>query len=127
MSPNIRRAALALAGALAVTAIGTGPVSAQDAPLPDGPGKAELSQTCTQCHGLEMVIQRTRTPDEWAAVVARMKGMGATMDDTQQAAILAYLNTNLGKPGAPAAVPAAPATPSTPAAPATPATPPTAH
>ena len=136
MSLSIRHFAIASGAALALT-IGAGKVLAQDNPLPDGPGKTELMQTCTLCHGIDTVTQRHRTADEWVTTVSRMQGMGAQMDDTQKATILAYLNTNLGTgpaaaPASPSAAPATPATagtptpatPATPAVPATPATPP---
>jgi Quinohemoprotein amine dehydrogenase A, alpha subunit, haem binding len=127
MSLSFRHFAAA-SGAALLLAAGAGKVLAQDNPLPDGPGKTELMQTCTLCHAIDAVTQRHRSPDEWVTTVNRMQGMGAQMDDAQKATILAYLNTNLGTGPAPAsaaapATTAAPATPATSAAPGTPATP----
>lgn len=104
------RISAAIIGGLAVAAIGAGSVFAQ-APadvLPEGPGKAVLTQVCTQCHALSPITQRHRSPDEWADVVSRMESMGASMDAGQKQTILAYLSANLGTAAAaPAATPGA--------------------
>lgn len=98
-------------GGLALAALGAGSVFAQPtAPeaLPDSPAKATLTQVCTQCHALTTVTARHRSPEEWADVVSRMEGMGASMDGGQKQTILAYLSANLGT-GAPAPAGAEPA------------------
>lgn len=144
---SFHRSIAAALGALALAAVGAGAVQAQSDDLPEGPGKADVAATCTLCHGASTISARHRSPEEWADVVARMKGMGAVMDADKEKVVVAYLNTSLGTApaGAPAAAPgtaptaapgtaptaptttdpaASPAQPATPAAPASPATPP---
>jgi hypothetical protein len=110
----------AFLAASAVALLAAPAAIAQDA-LPDGPGKAELTSTCTQCHDLGQVSAQHRSADEWNEIVGRMQGFGAVLDDTKKAAILAYLNANLGKDAAApdAAAPAAAAPPAAPASPST--------
>jgi len=111
-------------GALALAAVGAGAVQAQSDDLPEAPGKADVAATCTVCHGASTISARHRSPEEWADVVARMKGMGAVMDADKEKVVVAYLNTALGTaPAAPGAAPTAPATTDPAAPPATPATP----
>jgi len=125
MGMSANRYAAAFAGALTLAAIGAGGAWAQADQLPEGPGKSDLMEVCTQCHDVSVVSQKARTPDEWMNTVLRMQGMGANMDDAKRASILAYLNAHFGT--GPAAAPVTPATPASPAAPAvapaTPATP----
>jgi hypothetical protein len=108
MSLRVRLPLLACAAALLAAPAAT----AQDA-LPDGPGKATLMDTCTQCHDAGLISAQHRSPDEWNDILARMTGFGAVLDDAKKAEILAYLNANLGKgdaaPAAPAAAAPAPA------------------
>ena len=106
----MRHRATAAALALAAAALTGGPAGAQ-AELPDGPGKAAISEACTQCHDLGTVTAQHRSAEEWTDVIDRMEGFGATLSDTKKAEIITYLNANLGKgdPAAPAAQPAAPA------------------
>ena len=103
MAKKLRRLAAILGTAAVIAGFGAGAVNAQSDELPDGPGKDDLTQVCTQCHAAGLITQRRRTADEWAEIMTRMKGMGAMMDDETQASILAYLDKNLGKPAAPTA------------------------
>ena len=73
------------------------PASAQSADLPDGPGKALVQQSCTNCHGADLITAQRRSPDEWTEVVNRMVGNGASLTEEQNNAVLAYLGTYLGK------------------------------
>ncbi len=76
------------------------PANAQSADLPEGPGKALVQESCTTCHGADLVTAQRRSPDEWTEVVNRMVGNGAQLTEEQNKAVLAYLGTYLGK-GAP--------------------------
>jgi len=68
--------------------------SAQD--LPAGRGKAEFTRVCGQCHGVEVVIRNTASPEGWAAIVDDMVSRGAqgTQDDFDL--VSKYLSTNFG-------------------------------
>lgn len=87
-----------------------GAVIAQSDPLPDSPEKEMVMQACTQCHGMDVVLNQRRTPDEWNDVVARMVGDGASMSDEEYKTVVSYLSSSFGPdPAASAADPAAPA------------------
>lgn len=122
MKPSVQRFAV-LAGGLALAALVAGKGLAQSDDLPEGPGKADVASTCSMCHGTSVISAQHRSPEEWADVVARMKGMGAVMDADKEKSIVTYLNTSLGT-GAPAAATPATTDPAAPPAPAAPATPP---
>jgi competence ComEA-like helix-hairpin-helix protein len=64
--------------------------------LPDGKGKAQFARVCGNCHGVEVVIRTTNTPDGWAAVVDDMVSRGAegTQDDFDL--VSKYLAANFG-------------------------------
>ncbi|HEV2531114.1 cytochrome c [Phenylobacterium sp.] len=123
MTIPVHRVAAVCAAALA--ALSAGRVFAQADDLPEGPGKADVATTCSQCHATTVISARHRAPEEWVDVVGRMKSMGAVMDADKEKSIIAYLSTALGTGTAPAAAPAA--APTDPAAPPpTPAPPPPA-
>ena len=89
--PFLRRAAPAFLAALCA-----GALPAQN--LPDGPGKAELSQACTKCHDVNQVVARKRTASDWSMTLDKMVTQGATPTDAQYDAILNYLIQNYRKP-----------------------------
>jgi mono/diheme cytochrome c family protein len=88
-------------GALATTA-----VIAEGVDLPEAPGKNQVKTSCTQCHGVDVIVAQRRTPDEWSQVVSQMVGNGAVLTDDQFQTVVTYLSTNLARPEAtPAAAP----------------------
>ena len=103
---RLRQFGLATAGALTAAAIATGALAQTDE-LPNGPGKAQLIDVCTQCHAIGIVIAQDRAPDEWAEIMQRMIGMGAPANPDQQHAILGYLQKNFAKGGGASAATAA--------------------
>jgi mono/diheme cytochrome c family protein len=102
--------AAAIIGSVAVSTAVSNKVMAQDDPLPPGPGKQVLLDSCSSCHDASLVAGQKRSPSDWDDVVSRMVGMGASVNDDQYKAITTYLNTNFGT-GAPPAAPAAAAAP----------------
>lgn len=65
--------------------------------FPDGPGKAQLFQSCnTVCHTPENVIGRAQDADGWNETLNKMIGIGAQGSDDDFGAILTYLTTNFG-------------------------------
>jgi len=90
------RAHAALSVLLGLGLIWVPRVSAQS--LTDGPGKAQLQTACTACHGLDKVTAKgRRTAGQWRGVVALMRAYGAMGSNEDFAAILRYLNANLGR------------------------------
>jgi len=63
-------------------------------PLPEGPGKDVVLNTCTQCHDLQRV-RRTRLDAEgWAEILDTMLNEGAPLTEKDFAAVLRYLARN---------------------------------
>ncbi len=81
-------------------------VSAQAPELPDGPGKAFVSENCTGCHASELITAQRRTPEEWGDVVSRMIANGDSLTEDQYKEVVTYLGTYLGKTSAAGAAPA---------------------
>jgi virginiamycin B lyase len=76
---------------LVMTAIGHPAGQARgggQATLPDGPGRAELQSTCTQCHGLAQVVNSGgNSRQEWADLISTM----VTLPKAQSEVIVDYL------------------------------------
>ncbi len=72
-------------------------VSAQAPELPDGPGKALVSENCTGCHAMELITSQRRSPEEWGEVVNRMIANGDSLSEDQYKEVVTYLGTYLGK------------------------------
>jgi competence protein ComEA len=79
------------------------PLSAQN--LPDGNGKAQLTATCTVCHGVDIIVAKKLTKQVWKGTVDQMVARGASASSEDLDAIVEYLTTNFGP--ADAAKPAA--------------------
>jgi len=63
-------------------------------PLPDGPGKEILLNTCTQCHDLMRIRRQGRTPEGWLEVLDAMLNEGAPLSEKELPVILLYLARN---------------------------------
>jgi mono/diheme cytochrome c family protein len=92
-SQNVLIVASATCCVLASTAVIAAAVD-----LPEAPGKAQVLESCTQCHGADVVAAQRRSPDDWSQVVSQMVGNGASLTDEQYKTVLAYLSTNLAPP-----------------------------
>lgn len=62
--------------------------------FPDGPGKSDLMQVCTQCHSATLVLANRQNRQGWEDTITKMAGMGANGTDQQYTAILDYLTKN---------------------------------
>jgi mono/diheme cytochrome c family protein len=69
--------------------------------LPDAPGKAVVSQKCTQCHDAARFALRRRSEDEWDQVITQMQSNGLSLTDEEYDIVLNYLSKNLGPTAAP--------------------------
>ena len=65
-------------------------------PLPDGPGKQILLNTCTMCHNLQRIKNGRRSSEEWEETLLAMLNEGAPVSDEQFPVIHAYLSKNFG-------------------------------
>ena len=68
--------------------------------LPEGEGKKVVEDSCGSCHSLDPIVKLKLDEEGWKEVVAKMAGYGATLDEKQNAAVIAYLVKNFGPGGA---------------------------
>ena len=93
--------------ALFMTAAALG--AAQNAALPEGDGKAIVTNACASCHDFSLITAKTATRDEWSGIVDRMKSYGTVLDAKQTTTVVDYLAKSFAPKGAAPAAPAAPA------------------
>jgi cytochrome c5 len=65
-------------------------------PVPNGPGKEILLNTCTMCHDLGRIKNGRRSAEEWEETLLSMLNEGAPLSDEQFPVIHAYLSKNFG-------------------------------
>jgi cytochrome c5 len=65
-------------------------------PLPDGPGKEVLLNTCTMCHELFRIKLGPRSPEEWEETLVTMLNEGAQLSEEEFARVHLYLSTHFG-------------------------------
>ena len=63
-------------------------------PLPDGPGKLILLNTCTVCHELDRVIRHGATRELREETLSAMLNEGAMLSEQEFPVLLAYLARN---------------------------------
>jgi cytochrome c5 len=66
-------------------------------PLPDGPGKPILLNTCTVCHDLSRVKRTAASRDEWRETLGAMLNEGAMLSEQDFPVLLSYLARNFGE------------------------------
>jgi cytochrome c5 len=65
-------------------------------PLPSGPGKEVLLNTCTMCHDLKRIKLGRRSPEEWEETLSSMLNEGAMLSDDEFNRVHHYLSRNFG-------------------------------
>jgi cytochrome c5 len=65
-------------------------------PVPEGPGKAVLLNTCTMCHDLGRIKFGRRSSEEWEETLITMLNEGAPLNDADFAIVHEYLSRNFG-------------------------------
>ena len=63
-------------------------------PLPDGPGKDIVLNTCTMCHDLKRIKFGRRSPEEWEETLNSMLNEGAPLSERDFPIVHAYLSKN---------------------------------
>ena len=83
----------------AVLFTGAALLAAQEAELPDGPGKRILLASCTNCHELDEVtkLQGFYNKDQWRDLVKTMVEYGAEMKKGEDEVLVEYLAQHFGK------------------------------
>jgi cytochrome c5 len=65
-------------------------------PIPDGPGKEIVLNTCTMCHDLNRIKLGRRSSEEWEETLISMLNEGAPLSDEAFGVVHAYLSKNYG-------------------------------
>jgi cytochrome c5 len=65
-------------------------------PIPDGPGKEIVLNTCTMCHDLNRIKLGRRSSEEWEETLISMLNEGAPLSDESFGIVHAYLSKNYG-------------------------------
>jgi cytochrome c5 len=68
----------------------------QHGPVPDGPGREILLNTCTLCHDLKRIRLGRRSTEEWEETLISMLNEGAPLSDESFVRVHAYLSRNFG-------------------------------
>jgi len=98
-----------LGGVAALSLAAAAPLRAQTAPaLPPGEGRDIVAVACTQCHGLNTIVQIRDGAAGWRQFVNYMIMKGAQMSDREADTVVQYLTASFG-PNSPPAAGAAPA------------------
>jgi competence ComEA-like helix-hairpin-helix protein len=64
--------------------------------LPDGPGKNEVLDKCSKCHGIEVLTGMVQSRQQWDSTISSMVDRGAEINADSYAVILDYLSKYLG-------------------------------
>jgi cytochrome c5 len=73
--------------------------AAEVAALPDGPGKALVTERCLLCHGAALITQQRKDAAGWGRTVTQMRTWGTPIQDEDQTALVAYLTEHFGPGG----------------------------
>jgi len=73
--------------------------AAQTAGLPDGPGKALVTERCLLCHSAALIAQQRKDAAAWGRTVTQMRTWGTPIQDQDQTALVAYLTDHFGPGG----------------------------
>ena len=65
-------------------------------PMPDGPGKNIVLNTCTMCHDLGRIKFGRRSAEEWEETLISMLNEGAPLSDQDFPVVHHYLSENFG-------------------------------
>lgn len=71
--------------------------AAQGQKLPDGKGKDIVEAACDGCHGLDQIIGRAWSEEQWRTVLKKMIDKGAVLSDEEFKTVVEYLVANFGE------------------------------
>jgi cytochrome c5 len=83
----------------ALTAVVRPAEAAEIAALPDGPGKALVTERCLLCHGAALIVQQRKDAAAWGRTVTQMRTWGTPIQDEDQTALIVYLAEHFGPGG----------------------------
>lgn len=93
MMPRLRTVLMCVCAGLAAI-VGVSAI-AQGVSLPEAPGRQQIMDSCTRCHGVDVIVAQPRSPDQWSEVVSIMIGQGAVLNDEEYERVVTYLSANL--------------------------------
>jgi cytochrome c5 len=73
--------------------------AAEIAALPEGPGKALVTERCLLCHSAALISQQRKDAAAWGRTVTQMRTWGTPIQDADQTAVVAYLAEHFGPGG----------------------------
>jgi competence ComEA-like helix-hairpin-helix protein len=76
---------------LAALVLASHAVFAQDVVLPDGKAKKLIEDTCSECHGLEQVVNNPMSSESWRNTVKSMARKGAKLTPDEIDTVVEYL------------------------------------
>lgn len=76
------------------TAAAKNAANAKSPVLPNGPGKEIVENVCTQCHGLQRIVESHNSKAVWQDTVEAMYDRGADLDDAEIPIVVNYLSDN---------------------------------
>src|SRR5271165_2209203 len=79
---------------IAAASIVTAAAFADDVVLPEGKAKATVESACSDCHGLDKIVDNPETSVKWRATVNKMVRKGAMLTDAEIDAVVDYLAAN---------------------------------
>lgn len=68
------------------------PAFAQDVVLPDGKAKDVVAQACSDCHGLDKIVDNPMSAEKWRTTVEKMVKKGASLSPEQIDMVVDYLS-----------------------------------
>ncbi|MBN2304351.1 MAG: hypothetical protein JXQ72_07745 [Anaerolineae bacterium] len=75
--------------------MGGGPAEDESGDTSSAPaldGEALVMERCSVCHTTDRIFSAVKTADEWTVTVDRMIGNGATLNEAEREAVIAYLS-----------------------------------
>jgi cytochrome c5 len=83
----------------ALTAVVRPAEAAEIAALPDGPGKALVTERCLLCHGAALITQQRKDAAGWGRTVTQMRTWSTAIQNEDQTALVVYLAEHFGAAG----------------------------
>lgn len=69
---------------------------AEIAALPEGPGKALVTERCLLCHSAGLIAQQRKDAAAWGRTITQMRMWGTPIQDEDQTALVGYLTKHFG-------------------------------
>jgi len=78
--------------AVSSAALTTAALLADDIVLPDGKAKTTIQNACSECHGLEQIVDNVMSREDWRKTVNSMVKRGASLSPAEIDSVVDYLS-----------------------------------